>query len=58
MSSFVERVVDVIGADPNIPDSVFREMFSAAGDMYVPPYSYVAVIPYTSVLPIAHAALG
>lgn len=36
MSSFVERVVDVIGADPNIPDSVFREMFSAAGDMYVP----------------------
>lgn len=35
MASFVERTVDVIGADPNVPDSVFRELFSSVGDMYV-----------------------
>jgi hypothetical protein len=33
--SFVEKVIDVIGVFPEVPDSVLREVFSTAGDMYV-----------------------
>ena len=33
--SFVEKVIDVIGVFPEVPDSVLREIFSSAGDMYV-----------------------
>lgn len=33
--AFVERVIDVIGADPEVLDSTFRELFSSAGELYV-----------------------